>query len=429
MPERHDDVATIIMAGGQGKRLFPLTLNHCKPAVPFGGRYRLIDIPISNSIHADLRKIFVLGQYLTAELEHHLRQSFSFDWFFPGSLDFLTPEERPNGEKVWFEGTADSVRKCMPTLEKCSAEYFLILSGDQLYSMNFRKFISFAKEKEAGLTIATIPVKMQDASRLGLMKINEDNLITDFLEKPQDVSLLPPFELPRKFRKHWNGEQNLELKYLASMGIYLFKREVLFSLLKGDDREDFGKHLIPKEIKNKNSYGYIYEGYWEDIGTVASFYEANLALTNGESGLNTYDDTKPIFTRASFLSGPKISGTVVNHSIICEGSMIEAKEISDCVIGMRSFIKKGSILRKTITLGSQFYFPVVHEDRQPCQSFYVGEDCHIEKAILDEHVHIGNKVKLINEKKLSTYDGEGIFIRDGIIIVTAGTVIPDNFVL
>ncbi len=429
MTENTQDVATIIMAGGQGTRLFPLTLNHCKPAVPFGGRYRLIDIPISNSIHADLRKIFVLGQYLTAELEHHLRQSYHFDSFFPGSLDFLTPEERPNGEKVWFEGTADSVRKCLPTIKKCPADYFLILSGDQLYNMNFIKMIEFAKQKKADLTIATIPVSAKEASRLGIIKVDSESKVEDFIEKPKDLSKIDSFVLPESLRKNCQGKQEEKLKYLASMGIYIFKREALFRILQEDMREDFGKHIIPKEIHKKNTYAYVYDGYWEDIGTVSSFYEANLALTKEFCGLNTYDDTRPIFTRPTFLSGPKVKEAKIRSSILCEGSIIEAEEITDSVIGMRSYIKKGTIIRQSITLGSHFYLPATHEDRVPYQSLHIGENCHIERAILDENVRLGKGVKLINQKKRQTYDGEGIFIRDGIIVVSAGTSLPDGFVL
>ncbi len=429
LAEKSEEVATIIMAGGEGKRLFPLTLNHCKPAVPFGGRYRLIDIPISNSIHANLRKIFVLGQYLTAELEHHLRQSYHFDPFSPGSLDFLTPEVRTGGEKIWFEGTADSVRKCLSTLRKCSVEYFLILSGDQLYNMNFIKMIEFAKKKEADLTVATIAVSEEEVSRLGIMKVNKESRIEDFLEKPQDFRRLNSFILPGNLRKNYNGERDKKLKYLASMGIYIFKREALFRLLQEDSREDFGKHLIPKQVEKKNSFAYIYDGYWEDIGTIASFYKANLALTKKSCGLDTYDDTRPIFTRPSFLSGPKIKEAKIINSILCEGSVIEAREISDSVIGMRSYIKKGTTIKESITLGSHFYLPEKPEDKRSFPTLHIGENCEIKKAILDENVHLGNGVKLINKGKKQTYDGEGVFIRDGIIIVTAGTSLPDGFVL
>lgn len=422
-----EEVTTIIMAGGEGTRLFPLTLNHCKPAVPFGGKYRLIDVAISNAIHADMKNIFVLGQYLTSELDFHLR--YSYRCFSSASIQLLTPEMTSQGEKFWFEGTADAIRKCLPTFQKCPSEYFLILSGDQLYNINFIHMLEFAQETQAELIIASIPVNEEQAHRLGILTIDNNCVITNFIEKPSDESQLTSFKIPPHYRKSWQGEKNLELKYLASMGIYLFKREALFRLLQENKEPDFGKHLIPKKMLEGTSYAFLYDGYWEDIGTIASFYEANLALIDRTCGLDIYNDTKPIFTKPNFLSGPKITHTQIDHSILCEGSIIEAKEISHSIIGIRSRIQAGSILKKTITLGSYGDFPELSDKRGPEFSFHIGKNCFIETAILDEDIYIGDGVILKNEENLSTYDGEGIFIREGIIIVTAGTFIPDNFIL
>ena len=422
-------VATIILAGGQGTRLHPLTIHHSKPAVSYGGRYRLIDIPISNSINSDFRQIFVIAQYLSGELEHHIQQTYHFDAFNPGSVDVLTPQENEKGNKEWFSGTADAVRKNLSTILKSSADYFLILSGDQLYNINFQSMVSFAKQSNAELTIASIPVHEKEAHRMGLLKIDSSSRITDFVEKPNDPAVLDRFRLSLDFFDAWQIKPRKEAYYLGSMGIYVFQRDALIHLLRQDNREDFGYHLINTAVKREKTFTFIYQGYWEDIGTIASYYEANLNLTQTSVGLDIYDEQNPIFTRPTFLPGPKIKSTLIKDSIICEGSIIEAEEISHCIIGLRSHIKRGTILRNTVMMGNHFYMPPTHEDKPLPTDFWIGEDCLIEKAIIDEHVRIGNKVKLINKQNLQHYEGNGIFIRDGIFIVTAGTILPDGFEL
>lgn len=421
--------AAIVLAGGQGKRLFPLTLNHCKPAVPFVGRYRLIDIPISNAINSNIRRIFVLAQYLTAELQHHLSQTYNFDQFNPGAINFVTPDEKPNGEKTWFEGTADAIRQSLPIILKDPADYFLVLSGDQLYNINFIEMLSFAVQSGADLTIAALPVQEEEAKRMGLLKIDASAMVSDFQEKPQDKKVLDSFKLPEAFFKKWDLKKTSAAQFLGSMGIYIFKREALIHLLKHDTREDFGKHLIPTEIKKGKTAAYLYHGYWEDIGTVTSFYEANLALISGKCGLDMYNERNPIFARPSHLPGPKITGTHITNSLLSEGCVIHAKEITNSIIGVRSQIGQGSIIRDSVIMGTHHYSPPTHQSHFLPEKFGVGENCLIEKAVIDEHVHIGNNVKLINQKKLTTFDGEGIFIRDGIIIVTAGITVPDGYVL
>lgn len=409
-------VATIILAGGQGTRLYPLTIHHSKPAVSYGGRYRLIDIPISNSINSNFRNIFVIAQYLSTELQHHISQTYHFDAFNPGSIDVLTPQENEKGERQWFSGTADAVRKNLSILLKSPAEYFLILSGDQLYNIHFLNMVNFAQKTNADLTIASIPVSEKDAPRMGLLKINEENHVLDFVEKPKDLGPLKSF-LSKKST------------YLASMGIYVFKREALVTLLEQDKRDDFGFHLIDTAVKTRKTMTFIYDGYWEDIGTIASYYDANLILTKSTKGLNTYDEQNPIYTRPTFLPGPKISGAKITNSIICEGSVIEAEEISNSVIGLRSHIGKGTIIRDSVMMGNHFYMPPKMEENQSSEEFSIGAHCTIEKTIIDEFVRIGNHVKLINKNNLKEYDGDGIFIRDGIIIVPSGTHLPDHFEL
>jgi glucose-1-phosphate adenylyltransferase len=421
------EVATIILAGGQGTRLHPLTMHHSKPAIAYGGRYRLIDIPISNSLNSDFRQIFVIAQYLSGELQHHISQTYHFDTYNPGSVDVLTPQMNEQGKQEWFNGTADAVRKNLPTILKSTADYFLVLSGDQLYNINFQHMIAFAQAKKADLTIASIPVLGKDAKRMGLLKIDGQCRVTDFIEKPKTKDALRKFQLKESFYKQWKIPPVKNTSYLGSMGIYVFKREALISLLGQDKRDDFGYHLINTAVKKRKTSAFLYCGYWEDIGTVSSYYEANLVLTRSLEGLNTYDEKNPIYTRPTFLPGPKIKRTQITQSIICEGCVIEAEEITNSVIGLRSHIKRGTIIRDTVMLGNHFYMPPLLEGKPAEQDYWIGEDCLIEKAILDEHVQIGNGVKLINKKKHKHYDGDGIFVRDGIIIITAGTKIPNHF--
>lgn len=404
-------VATVILAGGQGTRLHPLTMNHSKPAVSYGGRYRLIDIPISNSINSDFRQIFVIAQYLSGELQHHIGQAYHFDAFNPGSIDVLTPQEDAIKGKQWFMGTADAVRKNLPTLLQSSADYFLILSGDQLYNINFQDMVSFAVASQAELTIASIPVCEKDAYRMGLLQIDEKCRVKTFVEKPSALKELTPFKVPNTDR------------YLASMGIYVFERKALVELLESDKRDDFGYHLIQTAVKREKTSAFLYSGYWEDIGTVASYYDANLLLTRSNRGLDTYDEYNPIYTRQSFLPGPKIHCTQINQSIVCEGSQIYAQEITGSVIGLRSHIGKGTIIQDSVLMGNHFSFPETSK-----KTFGIGKNCHIKKAIIDEQVEIGDHVQLINQQNLEHYEGNGVFVRDGIIIIAAGTRIPDDFV-
>ena len=397
-------VTTVILAGGQGTRLQPLTTHHCKPAIFYGGRYRLIDIPISNSINSNLRQIFILAQHLATEIEHHVHQTYHFESFKPATIDVLTPQEDHQGNRAWFEGTADAVRKNLSTLLSTDAEYFLILSGDQLYHMNFQSLIQFAVDHQSDLTIASIAVDEKDAKRMGLLRIDADYRVIDFVEKPKEPAILKKFEMTPG-------------SYLGSMGIYVFRREALIDLLTTDLREDFGYHLIHTAVSKENTHAYIFEGYWEDIGTVASYYEANLSLTQQQPSLNIYDENNPIYACPVNLPGPRIESAQITKSILGEGSLIEASQIIHSILGLRCRVGRGTILKDSILIGNATYTP----------EYSIGEDCWIEKAIIDEKVRIGNRVRLINQKKIDYYDGDGVFIRDGIILVVAGTTLPDDF--
>lgn len=410
-------VAAIILGGGQGTRLFPLTMTRCKPAIPFGGRYRLIDIPMSNAINSGCLKIFIVTQFLSASLHQHIFNTYRMGSFSPGFIELLPAEQKPQN-KSWFQGTADAVRQNLEYFNEASADYFLILSGDQLYNFDFKKMLQFAKSTNADLTIAALRITESEAKRMGVMKIDSTSFITDFVEKPTEQEDLERVRCS-KDSKH---------PFLGSMGIYLFKREALFKLLVNDLREDFGKHLIPSQVALGKAAAYIYQGYWEDIGTIESFYQANLALTKSNPRFHLYDEFNPIYTRCHNLPGPKLSSTCLQNSIICEGSMVEAEEISHSILGMRTHVKKGTIIRDSYVMGNDYYTPPHRADNFP-KELEIGENCLIQKAIIDKHVHIGKNVQLINKNKLDHYNSDDIYIRDGIIIVTRGATLPDGYIL
>jgi glucose-1-phosphate adenylyltransferase len=420
-------VGAIILGGGQGTRLFPLTHANCKPAILFGGRYRLIDIPISNALHSGITKIFVLTQFLARSLHSHIFHTYRHDSFSPGFIEILSAEQRP-GNSEWYKGTADAVRQNIQYLKESSCEYFLILSGDQLYKMDYRQLIEWAEESDSDVVVATLPVGAKDAKRMGIMKVNEDQQIIDFLEKPsteQDLSrmITSPTAL-NALGCNMKSERN----YLGSMGIYLFKRDSLISLLESDLRDDFGKHLIPNQVNKGKVSAFIHDGYWEDIGTIDAFYHANMALNLDNPPFSIYDEGKPIFSTPCFLPGARVYQCQVNNSTLCEGSLIWAEEISNSLLGQNTIIRKGTIVQDSYIMGND---TPSYKNRQSHNNeiYSIGEDCFIKKAIFDKNVTIGNRVQLTNRQKLKTYDSMNVFIRDGIIVVPKGATIPNDFVL
>jgi glucose-1-phosphate adenylyltransferase len=426
-PETLDRVASVILAGGQGIRLFPLTEQRCKPAVSFGGRYRLIDIPISNSLNSRINRIYVISQYFAANLHQHVLSTYQTDVIRRASFELLCPQET-NNKKAWFKGTADAVRQNLDHLLKAPIDYFLILSGDQLYNMNYEEIINFAKQQDADAVIATLPVREAEARRMGLLKIDEHYFIKDFYEKPTDPKVLKDYQAPHSLieKEHYGHSPNTPY-YLGSMGIYVFKRSALISLLK-EEGDDFGRHLIPLQVKRGKTFAFLFKNYWEDIGTISSYYNANLALTTNDHCLDVYDENHPIFTFPHHLPSPMIRDTIIRDSLISQGSIIEAKEITHSVVGIRSHIKKGTVIRDSIILGNHFLTPPFHQTLNSSEQLTVGENCLIQKAIIDEHSQIGNNVQLINKANVQHYDGDGIYVRDGIMIVTTGTKLPDHFV-
>lgn len=413
-----DKIASIVLAGGQGTRLMPLTQYRCKPAVSFGGRYRLIDIPISNSLNSHIRKIFIISQYLASGLHQHILSTYQLDLFEKGNIELLSSQEGENGQ-IFFNGTADAVRKNLDYILKSNVEYFLILSGDQLYNMDFVEMLAFAEKTGADLVIAAQAVDANDAKRMGLLQIDPTAKITSFIEKPQDPSVIAQYTIPKEVEKEHNLSLSLSPAHLGSMGIYIFKRQALIDLLQ-ETGDDFGKDLIPKQLNKGNAYAFLYNGYWEDIGTIASYYKANLALMGNGTTLNMYDEKNPIFTTPHNLPSPWIRDTLISHSMISQGAVIAAKEITHSLIGTRTSIQEGTIIRDSVIIGN-----LTREKSQ--NSCSIGKDCLIEKAIIDEDAQIGDNVSLVNKEGIHSFDGEGVCIRDGIIIVKKGASIPNGF--
>lgn len=418
-------VVAVILGGGQGTRLFPLTHAHCKPAILFGGRYRLIDIPISNALHAGITQIFVLTQFLARSLHTHIFHTYRHDFFSPGFVEILSPEQRPN-RSDWYKGTADAVRQNIQYLKETPCEYFLILSGDQLYRMNYRKIIEWANESGSDVVVATLPVNEQDAKRMGIMKVNEDRQIVDFVEKPSSSSDLERMKSSSLAVKSLGCDVAKGKHYLGSMGIYLFRRKALLDLLENDSREDFGKHLIPHQVQKGNVTACIHDGYWEDIGTIESFFKANMSLNQMPPPFELDDADAPFFSTRCYLPGAKISGCQVTNSTICEGSVVLGDEIVSSILGQRTLVGKRTVIHDSYIMGKEVPYGGLHMNT--FENHSIGEDCYIQKAIVDKNVTIGNRVRLVNTKKLKEFDSPNVYVRDGIIVVPKGVVIPDDFV-
>ena len=415
-------VTAIILGGGAGSRLHPLTQSRCKPAICFGGRYRLVDVPISNAVNSGCKKMFLVTQFLSTSLHQHLFRTYGTDLFADGTLEILTAEQKPT-QQDWFQGTADAVRQNMEYLLDLPSDYFLILSGDQLYSMDFQKFLEFGVETDADLVIAGLKIPAKDASRMGIMKTDENHFITDFIEKPKDEALL------LRLRQIHRGE--CPKPYLASMGIYLFKRQALFDLLQNNPGLDFGKHLIPAQLEKGPVAVFPFDGYWEDIGTVGSFHEANIALTQSSPEFDLYNEQWPLHITQGHLPGPKIIGSTLHHAILNEGSRIVRSNITHSILGPRSIVNEGCNIQESYIMGNEFYNPP-NQGRLP-EKLGIDENCTIRKTIVDKHTHIGKNVQLVNQDQLTTYDPPSgapqIYIRDGIIVVPAGVSVPDNYIL
>ncbi len=413
-------IICLILGGGQGSRLYPLTSSRSKPAVPIGGKYRLIDIPISNCINSGVKRMFVLTQFNSASLNRHIKNTYHFDNFSNGFVDILAAEQTPNSDK-WFQGTADAVRQSMHHLAGHEFDYVLILSGDQLYQMDFKQMAEFHIDQDADLTIATIPVDALDAPDFGIMKVNKLNQIETFIEKPKKEVLSQwtspvPAPLKRKGRE-----------YLASMGIYIFRKDALKRLFRENpDATDFGKGIIPAAITSGFKVAsYLFDDYWTDIGNIRSFYEANLELCDGLPRFNLFDNHKRIYSRARALAPSKFFGTRLNKSIVAEGCIVHAKLIDYSVIGVRSRIGTKTVVKNSIIMGNDYYQTleeiVLQKDEIPMG---IGESCHIEKAIIDKDCRIGNNVIIRGDDSLQNIETEAYCIVDGIVVIKKKAVIP-----
>jgi len=418
-------VISIVLGGGRGSRLYPLTDKRSKPAVPIAGKYRLVDIPISNCLNSGFNRILVLTQFNSASLNSHIKNTYHFDIFSKGFVNILAAEQSTENEN-WFQGTADAVRQSMRHLDKYDYEYILILSGDQLYQMDFREMIDFHIENGGDITIATIPVEAKDATGFGILKSDEENQITSFIEKPA-AELLQDWksEVPEE-------EKNQGKEYLASMGIYVFGKGILKKMFGEDPGDDFGKELIPNAINNGyKTLSYQYNGYWTDIGTIGSFFEANMDLTNEVPKFNMFSSS-PIYTRPRMLPPSKINGSFVNKAVFGDGSIIMADKIEHTLVGNRTRIDKGSTVIRSYIMGADYYETIediLENEKKSIPSIGIGKFCYIENAILDKNCHIGNNVRIIGSKHHPDGDFETYSIKDGIVVIKKDAIIKDGTVI
>jgi glucose-1-phosphate adenylyltransferase len=415
----NDKVLGIILGGGQGSRLYPLTKDRSKPAVPIAGKYRLVDIPISNCINSDIKRMYVLTQFNSASLNAHIKNTYHFSFFSSAFVDVLAAEQTIHSDK-WFQGTADAVRQSMHHFLQNDFEYALILSGDQLYQMDFNDMIKKHQESGAEISVATYPVDAKDATSFGLLKTNEENVITSFIEKPAS-ELLPD----------WTSDVGAEMKsqgrdYLASMGIYIFNRDLLVKLMDNPDTNDFGGEIIPQAIGNHKTLSYQYEGYWEDIGNIDSFFEANLGLTDDVPQFNLYDN-KGIYTRARVLPTSKISGTILNKAVIGDGCIIQAEKIDRAVIGIRSRIGKNSLITNTYMMGNDSYESLEDVANKNIDIMMgIGDRCYIHNCIVDKNCRIGDDVRINGGKHIDNIETDSYMVKDGIVIIKKDAIIPNG---
>jgi glucose-1-phosphate adenylyltransferase len=413
----------IIMGGGAGTRLFPLTKDRAKPAVPLGGKYRLVDIPISNCLNSGLRSIYILTQFNSMSLHRHIQASYKFDNFSRSFVDILAAQQTPEGSE-WYQGTADAVRQNMRYFLERPYDYYLILSGDQLYRMDLRALLYQHIRTGADITLATKPVGHSQVADFGIMQSQSDRRITRFVEKPKEDSLLEGMQMSKELLGATGSSEDEEL-YQASMGIYLFNRQVLVECL-ANDLVDFGKHIIPHSIKDRHVSAYIFKGYWEDIGTIRAFYEANLDLTDILPGYSFFEAQSPIYTHPRFLPGSKVNGATLRQAIISDGCIISDAHLERSVIGVRSIIRSGATIRNSIVMGADYFEQ--NESLDPSRPpIGIGRNCVIDRAIIDKNARIADGVVITPEGKPTEFDGEGYFIRDGIVIVPKDAVIPAGF--
>ena len=420
-------VLAVILGGGAGPRLYPLTASRSKPAVPIAGKYRLVDIPISNCLNSGISRMFVLTQFNSASLNRHIKNTYHFSAFSSAFVDILAAEQTPDNP-TWYQGTADAVRQCLRHLGPFESDYVLILSGDQLYQMDFMEMLNNHIDRKADITIATIPVADREAPEFGIMKNDKDGFIASFIEKPKkDV-------LPGWVSDTGPEMQRLGRHYLASMGIYIFNRQLLADLLQNEyvEATDFGKEIIPQSIGKYKVVSYQYEGYWTDIGNIYSFFEANLGLTHDIPDFNLFDNSRAIYTRARMLPPAKISGTTLEKTIIAEGCIINASRVENSVIGIRTRIGNGTTIVSSYIMGIDFYETIEEIDLARAHGLPtagIGNRCYIRNAIVDKNCRIGDDVRINGGPHLENTDHALYTVKDGIVVVKKGAVLPNGFVI
>ncbi len=426
-------VLAIILGGGAGTRLYPLTKQRAKPAVPLAGKYRLIDIPVSNCVNSEILKIYVLTQFNSASLNRHISRAYSFSGFSDGFVEVLAAQQTPDNPS-WFQGTADAVRKYLWLLDQWDIDEFLILSGDHLYRMDYRLFIERHRETNADITLSVVPIDEKRASSFGLMKINDSGRVIDFSEKPKGDEL-------KAMRVDTTtlgltASEAQEMPYIASMGIYVFKRQVLFDLLQNSlDQTDFGKEIIPASAKDYNVQAYLFKGYWEDIGTIEAFYDANLALTaQPNPSFSFYDKTAPIYTRARYLPPTKLQNCQITESMIGDGCILKECQIHHSVLGIRSRVETGCNIQDSLLLGADYYQSQFERKGDRDDSgipIGIGPNTTVRRAIVDKNARIGQDVQIINKDRVqeSEREGQGFYIRSGIVVILKNAVIPDGTII
>ena len=419
-----DQVITVILGGGEGSRLFPLTRDRAKPAVPIGGKYRLVDIPISLSLNSGIKRIFLLTQYLSSSLHRHVQQAYRFDDFIPRGFIEIVAAQKTREATRWFQGTADAVRQGLMHFDNHQHEHVLILSGDQLYRMDFRKMLERHTTSGADITIAALPVDRESAPRLGLLRVDGQHRVTEFVEKPKDPKILDALAAAPGLPS--------DRPFLASMGIYIFRREVLRDCLARTQGDDFGKNVLPEAIRQRKVSAYLYDGYWEDIGTIGAFYRANLDLLAPEPKFDFGLNVAPIYTRARFLPGSVVENSQVNRAIISDGCTILRSVLDDAVVGIRQRIGTECKIRRSILMGADYFeTPAQRQEnaRLNRPDVGIGGGSVIEDAIIDKNVRIGRRVTIRAAGKAAEMDGPNFYVRDGVVIIPKGAVVADGTVI
>jgi glucose-1-phosphate adenylyltransferase len=416
-----DHVLTIILGGGRGTRLFPLTHQRSKPAVPIGGKYRLIDIPLSNCLHAGLKRIYVLTQYNSASLNRHIAQTYRMDMFTSGFVEVLAAEQTPEGEQ-WFQGTADAVRRAARHFREIDAEYYLVLAGDHVYRMDLAELVKSHVDRAADITIAVQPVAADEATQMGILRFDATGRISGFEEKPDaerlaEMGSSAPAQLPP-------GLVTTEKPFMASMGIYVFSRDVLHEILARDRAVDFGREIIPHALGTHRVHAYQYGGFWADVGTVASFYDVNLMLTRRGAPFNFFDPRRPIYTHPRFLPAARVHDCHVDEALIAEGAYLDRCEVRTAVVGVRMSIHQGARVTRSILLGADIY-----DDHIGDLPLGIGRNAVLDRVIVDKNARIGEGARLVNERGIEDVDGDGYYIRNGIIIVPRGGVVKPGTVV